>query len=290
MDRWAGRVALVTGASMGIGAALCKELVKRGMKVVACARTESKLKALADELEGEKGEVHPFAMDVSKDEQVVAAFEFVKEKLGGVDVCVANAGMAVGGTILESFVGGTSPEEKPAATYRYKSLHDPILLLYFSLPIGGKPNDWRAQLDVNLTGTLHCAQLAIKGMLERGVDDGQVILIGSALGYQATKHPELHFYSLTKCALKASATALRRELLAKKSRIRVSNVSPGYVDTEFASRAIGIPSQAMRAKLNEISMEPLQVQDVVDAIIHTLSTPPRVQVHDLLFLPTDEDY
>ncbi|XP_071449884.1 dehydrogenase/reductase SDR family member 11-like [Hetaerina americana] len=255
MDRWNGRVALVTGASMGIGAGFCEELVKHGMKVVACARTKSKLEALKEQLSGAKGELHPFVMDVSNDEQVLAAFEWAKTTLGGVDLCVANAGIAIGGTILD-----------------------------------GKPSDWRSQLDVNLTGTLHCAKVAINGMLERGVNDGHVVLVGSALGYQVARHPQLHFYAITKHALRVSATALRRELLEKKSRIRVSNVSPGYVDTGFASRAMGIPDQAMQAKLKEISMEPLQVSDVIDALIHTISTPPRVEVHDLLFLPTDEDY
>ncbi|XP_046400497.1 dehydrogenase/reductase SDR family member 11-like [Ischnura elegans] len=255
MDRWNGRVALVTGASMGIGAGFCRELVKHGMKVVACARTESKLKELGEELSGEKGEFHPFAMDVSKDDQVAAAFDWATKQLGGVDLCIANAAMAVGGSLL-----------------------------------GGKTDDWRQMLDVNVTGTLNVAKTAINGMLQRGVEDGHIVLVGSALGYQVARQPQLHFYSVTKHALRVTASYLRRELLAKKSRIRVSNVSPGYVDTGFASRAMGVPNQVMQGKLKELGMEPLQVQDVVDALVHILSTPLRTEVHDLVFIPTDEDY
>ncbi|RXG51410.1 Granaticin polyketide synthase putative ketoacyl reductase 2 [Armadillidium vulgare] len=86
MEKWVGRVAMVTGASSGIGAAICEDLVKHGMKVVGAARRIEKM-------QNEKGTFLPVQCDVTKDEDTYALFDKIKETFGGVDVCVNNAGM-----------------------------------------------------------------------------------------------------------------------------------------------------------------------------------------------------
>ncbi|MEQ2297545.1 Dehydrogenase/reductase SDR member 11 [Ameca splendens] len=96
MDRWTGRVALVTGASVGIGAAIAKELVRFGMKVVGCARDVDKIKNLAAECQSASyaGVLIPFKCDLTNVEEIQSMFSAIKEEHNGVDVCINNAGLA----------------------------------------------------------------------------------------------------------------------------------------------------------------------------------------------------
>lgn len=94
MDRWAGKVTLVTGASAGIGTEIVKELAKNGMKVIAVARRLNKLQELARSIKREyKIDVYPIQCDVQKEEDIVRAFKWANEELGGVDVLINNAGV-----------------------------------------------------------------------------------------------------------------------------------------------------------------------------------------------------
>ncbi|KAB7498677.1 Dehydrogenase/reductase SDR family member 11 [Armadillidium nasatum] len=107
MEKWKGRVAMVTGASSGIGAAICEDLVKHGMKVVGAARRIEKMQELAKKLKNEKGTFLPVQCDVTKDEDIYNLFDKIKKTFGGVDVCINNAGMVGCGLDL---LNGT-PEE-----------------------------------------------------------------------------------------------------------------------------------------------------------------------------------
>lgn len=93
MDRWAGKVALVTGASAGIGAATVRALVQEGLQVVGIARRVEKIEKIAIELKNEKGKLYALKCDVSKEEDILDVFKWIKENLGGVDVLVNNAGL-----------------------------------------------------------------------------------------------------------------------------------------------------------------------------------------------------
>lgn len=99
MERWSNRVALVTGASAGIGAAICRLLIANGMKVVGCARRMDKLEALAKECPG----FRPFKCDMRNDTEIQAMFEWIEKDpdLGRIDVCVANAGLAKNTNLME---------------------------------------------------------------------------------------------------------------------------------------------------------------------------------------------
>ncbi|KAG0722049.1 Dehydrogenase/reductase SDR family member 11 [Chionoecetes opilio] len=140
MERWSGRVALVTGASAGIGASVARRLVAEGMRVVGAARSVERVQALADELKGQPGTLIPIKCDITKDDQVVSMFARIKRELGGVDVCVNNAGIAVFKDLLE-----------------------------------GSPEEWRRMLDLNVVALCLCTREAVASMRERGVDDGHVI-------------------------------------------------------------------------------------------------------------------
>ncbi|KFM74135.1 Dehydrogenase/reductase SDR family member 11, partial [Stegodyphus mimosarum] len=149
MERWRGRVALVTGASAGIGAGICRELVKQGMVVVGCARNVEKIKAITEEEEVKtaSGRLIAIKCDLTKESEILSMFQEIRQKFGHVDVCINNAGMS----------------------------HDAPLLT-------GDTNQWREILEVNVLALCICSRESIKLMKEKEIDDGQIIHISSIGG------------------------------------------------------------------------------------------------------------
>ncbi|XP_064618791.1 dehydrogenase/reductase SDR family member 11-like [Lineus longissimus] len=253
MERWVGRIALVTGASSGIGAEMTRTLVKRGMKVVGCARTIEGIEAIAEELKDEKGSVLPIQCDLRDTEQIAAMFKKIRQTddFGGVDVCVNNAGVA------------------------------------FSAPLAeGNEEKWRAMLELNVLGLSVVTREAIKSMKARNVNDGHIIHINSMCGHQVTPVADAHFYSATKYAVTALTEGLRQELRAMKTNIRVTSISPGFVETAFFEVLFDGDQKKIESLFKSIT--PLQASDVADALIYALSAPARVQVHDILIRSTNE--
>jgi len=93
MERWSGKIALVTGASAGIGAAITQELAKAGVKVFGLARRVEKIEELKKKAGNVKGEIIPLKGDVAKEEEILAAFKVIKEKFGKIHILVNNAGI-----------------------------------------------------------------------------------------------------------------------------------------------------------------------------------------------------
>ncbi|XP_026138449.1 dehydrogenase/reductase SDR family member 11-like isoform X2 [Carassius auratus] len=157
MDRWKGRVALVTGASVGIGAAIAKSLVQHGMKVVGCARNVEQIqKSAADCVSsGFSGTLIPYKCDLSVEDDVLSMFSWIKVQHQGIDVCINNAGLA---------------------------LPEPLL--------SGKTSGWRTIMDVNVIALSVCTREAYQSMKERKIDDGHIININSADAhfYTASKY------------------------------------------------------------------------------------------------------
>ncbi|XP_047247951.1 dehydrogenase/reductase SDR family member 11-like isoform X3 [Girardinichthys multiradiatus] len=156
MDRWTGRVALVTGASVGIGAIIAKELVRFGMKVVGCARNVDKIQALAVECQtaGYSGVLIPYKCDLTSVEDIQSMFAAIKAKHKGVDVCINNAGVA----------------------------HPEHLL-------SGKTSGWKNMLDVNVLALSICSREAYQSMKERKIDDGHIMNLNSDVHfYTVTKY------------------------------------------------------------------------------------------------------
>lgn len=105
MDQWAGKVALVTGASSGIGAETAKLLAKDGMKVIAIARRLEKLKELAASIKSEFNvQIYPIKCDVQQEEEILKVFKWAEEELGGVDVLINNAGVIVNKPITGKYI------------------------------------------------------------------------------------------------------------------------------------------------------------------------------------------
>ncbi|XP_069691186.1 dehydrogenase/reductase SDR family member 11-like isoform X2 [Periplaneta americana] len=188
MERWVGRVAVVTGASSGIGAAIARDLVKKGLKVVGLARRLDRLQVAAVELKDLPGELHAVQCDITKEQDILSAFKWVKEHLGGVDVMVNNAGL----------------------------LHQAFLS-------DGETSEWREMLDVNVLGLSICTREAISSMKERGVTDGHIVHINSISGHGLPPSSTMcYMYGATKNAVTMLAEGLRRELVKNNSKIRVT--------------------------------------------------------------------
>lgn len=99
MDRWVDKVAVVTGASSGIGEAIAVTLVESGLKVIGLARRLEKLQEISERLAQTKGIFHPIQCDVTKEKEIIEVFKFAKS-LGGVDILINNAGVAFAETII----------------------------------------------------------------------------------------------------------------------------------------------------------------------------------------------
>ncbi|XP_052688400.1 dehydrogenase/reductase SDR family member 11-like isoform X2 [Crassostrea angulata] len=252
MERWVGRVALVTGASVGIGAAITRALVKHGMKVVGCARNVQQIESIRDELKAEKGQLIPIKCDLTKEEEILAMFKQIQKDLGGVDVCINNAGLAHCAPLLS-----------------------------------GSTADWKNMLDVNVLGLCICTREAFQQMQKNKVDDGHIILINSMSGHRVKPYAAGHFYAATKFAVSGILEGIRNELQELNSHIRVTSVSPGVVATEFQQRMHKSPEIGKKICSH---FKYLEAEDLADAVIYALSAPAHVQVHDILMRPTEQKY
>ncbi|GIY02418.1 hypothetical protein CEXT_428191 [Caerostris extrusa] len=268
MERWSGRVALVTGASVGIGAGLCRALVQHGMVVIGCARSVEKIRAIAEEdaVKAAPGKLVAIKCDLTQESEILSMFDEIRRTFGRLDVCINNAGLS----------------------------HNTPLLT-------GKPSDWKNMLDVNIMALCICTQQSVKLMLEKGIHDGFIIHI-SSLPQDAPLEIEtwsflwghrienltgmmgINFYSGTKFMVRALTEGLRRELKALNSHIRISSVSPGMVTTEFLGNFLKDDSTRKASDFYD-SIETLQPKDIADSVLYILSVPLHVEVHDIIIRP-----
>ncbi|RXG56700.1 Dehydrogenase/reductase SDR family member 11 [Armadillidium vulgare] len=197
MEKWNGRVAVVTGANSGIGALLSQKLLNHGMIVIGVDRDIANIEKASKEVK--KGKLVSMKCDLTKDEEVIAVFDQIKKEYNGADVCINNAGFT---------------NNKPLLSKRPAS-------------------EWREMLDVNVVALCLVAKLAVLSMRERKVDDGHIVNICSVGGHIVLPFSEFHFYTSTKFAVKALTEGLRQELEELNSKIRVSQVSPGIGKDKF---------------------------------------------------------
>lgn len=196
MERWRNKLAVVTGASGGIGAACARALVASGIRVVGLARREQKLKELRDALpDNQKSLFIPRKCDVSFEEQIVKAFEWTEKELGGADILLNNAGIT-----------------------RETELVAP-----------GNTEKIQQVINTNIMGVLWCTREAFQLMHKRG-NEGHVIIINSIAGQQVLNFidvlPSFNIYPATKFAITAMTETYRQEFQLHKSKIRVT---VGYI-------------------------------------------------------------
>jgi NADP-dependent 3-hydroxy acid dehydrogenase YdfG len=175
-----GKVALVTGASSGIGAATAEALAAAGAAVAIGARRKDRLQELAGRLRAAGATVLELDLDVTDEQACAAAVIRTREELGGLDVLVNNAGVMLLGTI-----------------------------------VGADPEDWRRMLSTNVLGLMYMTHAAIDGMVEQG--SGDVVNISSVAGRVARKGAGV--YNASKWAVNAFSESLRQEVTGRGVRI-----------------------------------------------------------------------
>jgi len=251
MERWQGKVALVTGASQGMGRAISSELVKSGMIVYGCARSVNKLEDLQNELKGAKGKFFPVACDLSDERSILNVFDVIERNSGALHVVLNVAGVIKNSTLLDA-----------------------------------PTNDWRESLDVMVLAPAIIQREGVKLMRKHKIDDGHIINISSMAPYAFPPLPFLHFPAGVKCMVLALTRGLRHELLAAKSKIRVSAISPGTTATgAFDQVTPGGPGPQGGGNVME-GMPALKASDIASTVKFILSADPGANVFDVLIQPT----
>ena len=196
MNRWIGKVAVVTGASSGIGAAIVKDLAKAGVITIGLARRKERIHEIIASLPDDiKPNLHAIKCDVSKESDIIATFREIEEKFGGVDILVNNAGIARETTL-------TAPGNSQAIT---------------------------DVVNTNLFGLIFCTREAVQSMTKRSVD-GHVIHINSILGHsipflRRSKQDtgiNINIYRATKYAVTAITETHRQEFIHLGTKIKIT--------------------------------------------------------------------
>lgn len=189
------KIAMITGATSGIGEACARKFADGGYNVIVTGRNCKKLESLKEELEAEGTKVLTLAFDVQDVKACREAVDSIPAEWKNIDVLINNAGLALG---LEK---------------EYE----------------GDIDDWTVMIDTNIKGLLTMTRLIVPGMVER--DCGHVINIGSVAGDAA--YAGGNVYCATKAAVKAITDGLRIDLA--ETAVRVTNLKPGLVETNFSN-------------------------------------------------------
>lgn len=250
--RLEGTVALVTGASSGIGEATALALAAAGASVAVAARRKDRLEDLAARVEAAGGRALVLESDVTQEPQAREAVERTVAELGRLDTLINNAGVMLLG------------------------------------PMEGAPlEEWQRMVELNVLGLLYCAHAALPHLLTaaqdspRGVAD--MVNISSVAGRVARSGSGV--YNATKFGVGAFSESLRQEVT--KRHVRVSLVEPGAVATELAGHNRPEVQETMKARFAD--MQRLEAEDIADAIAYVVTRPRHVAINELLVRPTEQE-
>ncbi|MCI9889339.1 SDR family NAD(P)-dependent oxidoreductase [Micrococcales bacterium 31B] len=230
------KVAVITGASSGIGAASARELAAAGYHVVLGARRMDRLEALASELGGTA--LH---LDVTDKESVAAFVAAIPQ----CDVLLNNAGGALDLLSVEE----------------------------------GDESNWLRMYEMNVLSTLRVTQGLLPALKASG--DGLIITIGSIASFEAYEGGG--GYNAAKFAVGALVSVLRKELLGQP--VRVTQIDPGMVETEFSVVRLG--DQAAADAVYD-GMTPLVAQDIAEMVAFVATRPSHVNIDRIVTMPRDQ--
>lgn len=242
----ARKIALITGATSGIGEGCARRFAQGGYNLIITGRNTGKLEILKQELEEEGIQVLAQAFDVRNREAARKAVDYIPETWRNIDVLINNAGLA----------RGLEPEYE------------------------GDFDDWDQMIDTNIKGLLTMTRLIVPGMVER--NRGHVINIGSVAGDAA--YAGGNVYCATKSAVKAITDGLRIDVA--HTRVRVTNIKPGLVETNFSN--IRFHGDTQRADNVYRGIEPLTGDDIADVAFYAACAPEHVQIAEVLVLATHQ--
>jgi NADP-dependent 3-hydroxy acid dehydrogenase YdfG len=247
-----GTVALVTGASSGIGEATAVALAGQGAAVAIAARRADRLESLAATIEQAGGRAVVIPADVSLERDARGAVERTVSDLGRLDILINNAGVMLLGPAVDA------PLE-----------------------------EWQRMVNVNVYGLLYCAHAALPHLL-RAAEDGprrvtDLVNISSVAGRVARSGSGV--YNLTKHGVGAFSESLRQEVTGR--HVRVSLVEPGAVATELVSHNRPEIREQTAQRFGEV--ERLGAEDIAEAIMYIVTRPRRVAINEMLIRPTEQE-
>ncbi len=239
------KIAVITGATAGIGKAVAESLAKSGYNLIITGRREKLLMDFSKRIEGEYGvKVFPLSFDVRSQKEVEKYLGNLPQEWRGINVLVNNAGLAVG--------------------------LDPIN--------EGVVDDWERMIDTNVKGLLYVTKV-ISNIMINNAQGGHIINLCSIAGKQV--YPNGNVYCASKHAVDAITLGTRMDLL--KYRIKVSQICPGAVETEFSE--VRFKGDTERASNVYKGFVPLTAQDIADAIMFMVNCPPNVNINDMVIMP-----
>jgi NADP-dependent 3-hydroxy acid dehydrogenase YdfG len=247
-----GTVALVTGASSGIGAATARRLAEDGASVALVARRKGRLDGVAAEIEKAGGTALVVEADITDRTQAEAAVQQAAEHFGRLDTLVNNAGLMLLGPV-----------------------------------VGADVDEWERMLAVNVQGLLHTTHAALPHLLKaaetgpREVAD--IVNISSIAGRVAWNGYGV--YNLTKFGVNGFTESLRQEVTQR--HVRVGVLEPGGVDTELGSHNTPEIQGAMITPFYETT-EVLTPDDIADGVAYMVTRPRHASIGELWIMPTDQ--
>lgn len=246
-----GTVALVTGASSGIGEATAKRLAGEGAAVAVGARRVDRLEKLVAEIADAGGTAVAIESDITERAQAEDLVERTVKTLGRLDTVVNNAGVMLLGPALEA-------------------------------PI----EEWERMVDLNVKGLLYVAKAALPHLLKFAEEGPRMVTdlvnISSVAGRRARENSAV--YNATKFGVGAFAEALRQEVTER--HVRVSLVEPGAVITELSSHNRPEVLAEIRGRFGEI--ERLEASDIADTVSYIVTRPRHVAINEILVRPTEQ--
>ena len=237
------KIALITGATSGIGEATARVFSDHGIDLIICGRREQRLKSLKAKL-SHKVKVHTLTFDVRDKDSVFQIIEDLPAEWKKIDILINNAGNAHG----------------------FDPIHE------------GNLDDWESMIDINVKGLLYVSKAVIPGMVERR--SGHIVNIGSIAGKEV--YPNGNVYCASKYAVDAINNGMRLDL--NRYGIKVSQVNPGLVDTEFSE--VRFKGDKQRSKSVYNGMTPLTGDDIADLILFVVTRPDHVNISDTIIFPT----
>jgi NADP-dependent 3-hydroxy acid dehydrogenase YdfG len=250
-ERLAGTVALVTGASSGIGQATARILAEQGAAVAIVARRGDRLEQLAAQIKEKGGRALVIQTDVTDQSQAKAAVEQTVTELGRLDILINNAGVMLLGPV-----------------------------------VGAPVEEWERMISLNLLGLLYTANAALPHLLKAAEDSprrvADLVNVSSVAGRRAALGSGV--YNLTKFGVGAFSESLRQEVTAR--HVRVSLIEPGVVKTELVTH---IRKEVREQNPSPYAtIEWLEAEDIADAISYIVTRSRRVAVNELLIRPTEQ--
>ncbi|GAP21440.1 SDR family NAD(P)-dependent oxidoreductase [Leptolinea tardivitalis] len=252
-ERLDGTVALVTGASSGIGEATARQLAAQGAAVALVARRKERLEKLAAKITASGGTALVLAADVSRQDEAIAVVEQTIKEMGRLDTLVNNAGVMLLGNIQ-----------------------------------GADTDEWERMIDINLKGLLYASHAALPYLLKAAEDSprqvSDVINISSVAGRRARMGAGV--YNATKFGVVAFTESLRQEVTGR--HVRVSVVEPGVVATELTDHMK--PEVREQTMKPFAGITPLEPEDIADIIAFIVTRPWRSAINEVLVRPTEQAF